>query len=85
MNEGEYLDLCNNLKDIFDQKEKQRIEYIKKYNNLYKVVCIIYGLIRTYQEMGDSLEYQHLIDEIRGICSEELFKHLEKIDEDFDD
>ena len=83
MNEGEYLELCNNLKNLFNEKEKERTEYIKKYNNLYKVVCVIYGLIRVYQQNDDDLSFQHLIDEIRGICSQELFNHLQNIDEDF--
>ena len=33
-------------------------------NKLYKNVCVIYGLIRTFQENDDDLTFQHLIDEI---------------------
>ena len=74
--------MYNRLKLIFDIKEKERIDYVKKYNNLYKIVSVIYGLIRVFQQNDDDLCFHHLIDEIRTLCSDELFKHLENTDID---
>ena len=82
MNEGEYLEMCNRLQQIFDIKEKEKIDYVKKYNRLYKILCVIYGLIRVFQQNDDDLCFHHLIDEIRTLCSDELFKHLENTDND---
>ena len=82
MNEGQYLELCNNLKELFNKKDEQNKVHIIKYNELYKTLCIVYGLIRVYQNNDDDLSFQHLIDEIRAICSQSLFTHLQQVDYD---
>ena len=80
MNSQEYLELTESLKESFERNDKIKNKHIKDFNKLYKNVCVIYGLIRTFQENDDDLSFQHLIDEIRGICSESLFSHLAEID-----
>jgi len=81
MNSGEYIELAEGLKEIFEKNDREKKIHISKFNNLYKNVCVIYGLIRTFQENDDNLEYQHLIQEIRHICSLSLFSHLIDIDD----
>ena len=82
MNEADILEMGNRLKEMFIEKEKENLEYIKKYNKLYKNLCVIYGLIRAYQENDNDIFFYHLIDEIRGICSENLFNHLKEEDDE---
>lgn len=82
MNEGQYLELCNNLKELFNKKDEENKKFIRKYNELYKTLCVVYGLIRVFQNNDDDLCFHHLIDEIRGICSEILFNHLLEADEE---
>tara|TARA_R110001592_G_scaffold120194_2_gene324104 strand:+ start:720 stop:977 length:258 start_codon:yes stop_codon:yes gene_type:complete len=84
MNEGQYLDLCNGLKKIFDLKDKESKIHIKKFNELYKTICVIYGLIRTYQQNDDNQCFFHIIDEIRSLCSNKLFGHLVEEEEEED-
>jgi hypothetical protein len=76
MNSGEYLELTESFKEIFDRNEKIKNKHINDYNQLYKNVCVIYGLLRTFQANDDDFTYQHLIEDIRAICSESLFNHL---------
>jgi len=75
--EGEYLEMANGLQEIFNEKNQKYRKMIEDYNHLYKKVCVIYGLVRTIQENGDE---QFLLEEVRAICSDVLFEHLQ--DED---
>ena len=74
--EGEYLELANGLQEIFNEKNIKYQKMIESYNYLYKRLCVIYGLVRTIQENGDE---QFLLEEVRAICSEVLFEHLEEM------
>ena len=77
MESGEYLEMANGLQEIFNMKEKKYKQGIENYNRLYKKFAVIYGLVRTIQENGDE---QFLLEEVRTICSEVLFNHLENED-----
>tara|TARA_R110001592_G_scaffold1469_3_gene8797 strand:+ start:1499 stop:1744 length:246 start_codon:yes stop_codon:yes gene_type:complete len=81
MNSGEYLELTEGLKEIFERNDEIKNKHVNDYNQLYKNVCVVYGLIRTFQENDDDLSYHHLIEEIRTICSQALFKHLVDIED----
>tara|TARA_R110001592_G_scaffold142914_1_gene365315 strand:- start:175 stop:417 length:243 start_codon:yes stop_codon:yes gene_type:complete len=76
MNSQEYIELTEGLKESFDRMDKENQEHIENYNELYKNMCVIYGLIRVYQQNDDAYEYGFIIDEIRSICSTSLFNHL---------
>ena len=81
MNSGEYLELTEGLSEIFKRNDEVKNKHVNDYNELYKNVCVIYGLVRTFQNNDDDLSFQHLIQEIRLICSQALFKHLIEIDD----
>tara|TARA_R110002153_G_scaffold42788_1_gene121354 strand:+ start:8210 stop:8455 length:246 start_codon:yes stop_codon:yes gene_type:complete len=81
MNSQEYLELTEGFKESFNRMEKENKEHREKYNELYKNICVIYGLVRVYQENDDGYEYGICIDEIRSICSSTLFSHLIQDDE----
>ena len=81
--EGEYLEMANGLQEIFNQKNIKYKKMIEDYNHLYKKVCVIYGLVRTIQENADEqmmLEAPLLLEEVRAICSDLLFEHLQEED-----
>ena len=83
MNEQEYLELTNQLKLKFDENEKKTNRAIQNYNELYKVVTICYGLIRTYIENNEDYSiYDLFLAEAREYLSIATFKHLEYIDSD---
>lgn len=81
MNSGEYLELADGLKEIFDTKDQELKKHIIKYNELYKKMVMIYGLIRIFQENDDDLHYHHYIQEIREIASSSLFEHLQDVED----
>ena len=81
MNSGEYLELADGLKEIFEKKDQDTKKHIIKYNELYKNMVMIYGLIRIFQENDDDLHYAHYIQEIREIASSCLFEHLEDVED----
>ena len=83
MNENEYLELTNQLKLKFDENEKKTNKAIQNYNQLYKVVTICYGLIRTFIENNDNYSiYDVFLAEAREYLSIETFKHLQDIESD---
>ena len=85
MNENEYLELTNQLKLKFDENEKKTNKAIQDYNELYKVVTLCYGLIRTYIENNEDYSiYDLFLAEAREYLSLATFKHLQDIDSDYD-
>lgn len=80
MNEGEYLEMANQLKEKFEDNEKKIKKYISKYNQLYKTMAICYGLLRSYIESNDMAEHDFTLSEIRSFLSTSLFSHLEDDD-----
>ena len=73
MLEGEYLELVDDLKKRFDEKEKE-MEAIKEENNeLKKVFISAYGFIRIidyFSENGDiDLQVKEMIESLRTYLS----------------
>ena len=66
--EQNLIDLAEDFKDIMDKKNEEL-------TRLKKFVALIYGLIRTTDEMAD----MSLISAIRSFCSDEI-EHLMNID-----
>lgn len=77
MNEGEYLEMANQLKEKFEDNEKKIKKYISKYNQLYKTMAICYGLLRSYIDSTDMAEHDFTLSELRSYLSTSLFSHLE--------
>lgn len=77
MNEGEYLEMANQLKEKYEDNEKKIKKYIGKYNELYKTMAICYGLLRSYIDSTDMAEHDFTLSEIRSFLSTSLFSHLE--------
>lgn len=74
MLEGEYLELVNDLKKRFDEKEKE-MEKIKQENEeLKKIFISAYGMIRVIDVMCDNndidFEIKNLISCIRSYLSD---------------
>ncbi len=80
MNEGEYLEMANQLKEKYEDNEKKIKKYIGKYNELYKTMAICYGLLRSYIDSTDMAEHDFTLSEIRSFLSTSLFSHLEDDD-----
>ena len=75
--------MTTQLKLKFDENEKQTKKYIRKYNDLYKIMTVCYGLLRCYIDLNNyRCEHDIILDELRGYLSEYLFKHLEDVDSD---
>lgn len=74
MNEGEYLDLCNQLKDLNDERDNESKQIKEKLNSYKKELLTIYGFIRTISNMLDpndiDTEIYMLIEILRGKVSE---------------
>tara|TARA_R110001592_G_scaffold19427_5_gene79724 strand:- start:2879 stop:3136 length:258 start_codon:yes stop_codon:yes gene_type:complete len=83
MNEQTYLELVNQLKEKFDENDIIKRRYIRKYNNLYKIMAVCYGLTRTYIENNPLNNIDDIIlGELRGYMSSILFDHLEDTESD---
>ena len=78
MNEQEYLELTNQLKEKYESNQLITRRNIRKYNSLYKKVSVCYGLLRTYIDSNFChAEHDLLLGELRGYLSDILFDHLE--------
>jgi len=77
--EQEYLDLAQTFKDRMDEKDSEQRDTKEKYMDSQKLMCVIYGLIRSLQremdsEFSDQILMDWLVAEIRSISSDFLFK-----------
>ena len=84
--ENDYLEMAEDCKNRIESKDKE----ILKYKNLYieekKKLGTIYGIIKSLQRYLEDCSpdvafdpiAEHLINDIRSICSDTLFK--EEID-----
>tara|TARA_R100001440_G_scaffold47100_1_gene66895 strand:- start:752 stop:994 length:243 start_codon:yes stop_codon:yes gene_type:complete len=75
MLEQEYLELVNQLKEQFDEKENE-VKSIKEENeNLKKIFISAYGFIRIIDNMATDtdidFEVKSMIDVLRGYLSNE--------------
>ena len=71
MLEGEYLKLCNELQQKFDEKEIELERLKEKVDSLKKTFFSIYGFIRIIDSSNlDESEIDSLIDILRSYCSD---------------
>ncbi len=66
MLEGEYLELVNDLKKKFDQKEKEVDKIKQECEELKKIFISAYGFIRIMDIMADNTDIDF---EIKGMIS----------------
>lgn len=75
--------MVNQLKLKFDENELIKKKYIRRYNNIYKIMTVCYGLTRTYIENNPFHTVDDiLLGELRGYMSSILFEHLEDTESD---
>lgn len=83
INSQKYLDICNHFKEIVDEKDKKLIKSIKRYNELFKNVVMVYGILRLIDdELNiEDFEASNMIYRCKKIFDELLFKDLEHNEE----
>ena len=83
-NENDYLELCNQLKDLNEKRETREKEIETELINYKKDIMTIYGLIRTISNTLEPENYDAevyvLVDVLRGYVSEIIEAHILKID-----
>ena len=79
INSKKYLDICNHFKEIVDEKDKKLIKSIKRYNELFKNVVMVYGILRLIDnELNiEDFEASSMIYRCKKFFDEILFKDLE--------
>ena len=83
INSKKYLDICNHFKEIVEEKDKKLIKSIKRYNELFKNVVMVYGVLRLIDdELNiEDFEASNMIYRCKKIFDELLFKDLEHNEE----
>ncbi len=71
MLENDYLEMCNQLKEEFDVKDRELQEFKNKYNEILKVFLSCYGFIRILDNANDD-DKDGLIEILRSYCSERM-------------
>jgi len=77
MTEGEYLELANQLKVTFDEKEKQVIKLLEENEEIKKHFLSLYGMLRVISYYADGNVDEPiltLIESARGFASSVLDK-----------
>jgi hypothetical protein len=75
MTEGEYLELANQLKESFDEKDKQVNKLLQENEEIKKHFISLYGMLRVINYYADGLvdePVQTLIESARGFASSVL-------------
>jgi hypothetical protein len=71
MLEGQYLELCNDLQEKFNEKERELQRVKEQSNMLKKTFLSIYGFIRIVNSSNlDEGEIDSLLDILRSYCSD---------------
>lgn len=75
MNEGEYLEMANQLKESFDEKDKEMIKIKKENELLKKNLLSVYGYVRILDYISTAsdeidFELRGMIDILRGFLSD---------------
>lgn len=74
MNEGEYLEMVNQLKEKFDENEQMMNVLVEENNGLKKEILTAYGLCRVIdnllQDQDVDMELKVLSSSMRSILSE---------------
>jgi len=75
MLEQEYLELTNQLKESFDEKDREVEQIQEKLTEMKKIFISAYGFVRVMSEVDDWSEKEALIQLLRSYLSE----HFENI------
>jgi hypothetical protein len=75
MLEQEYLELTNQLKESFDEKDREVEEIKEKLTDMKKIFISAYGFVRVMSEVEDWSEKEALLQLLRSYLSE----HFENI------
>ena len=85
INNQKYLEICNQFNEIMKDKEKELKEIKIKYNEFYKNLISIFGIIRLIRDeidLSDNFEIEAILYKVDFLMNDLLFKHLYKIDDD---
>ena len=84
MNEGEILDMVNQLKDKFEKVEEREKKFDLQMLQFTKTLCGIYGMIRILDNVVDDRPelVDCLINEIRSEVSTMLFRQIDPENDD---
>jgi len=80
INSQEYVDLCNQLKELNDKREKEVIEIKQQLLEFKKFAITCYGLIRIItvlieESIGD-LQINSICDAFRSFCSQFIDENI---------
>ena len=82
MNEGDYLDMVNQLKEKYDEVESKMETILNMEKIIKKDLIVAYGVARLLDHLMDSsvIPYDNeiivLIEMLRGILSDSIDKHI---------
>ena len=85
INNQKYLEICNQFNEIMKGKDKELIQVKKKYNDFYKNLISIFGIIRLIRDeidLSDNFEIEAILYKVDFMMNDLLFNHLYKIDDD---
>ena len=85
INSQKYLEICNEFNEIMKGKDKELKEVKKKYNEFYKNLISIFGIIRIIRDeidLTDNFEIEAILYKVDFMMNDLLFNHLYKIDDD---
>lgn len=82
MNEGDYLDMVNQLKEKYDEVESKMATILRMEKIIKKDIIVAYGVARLLDHLLDTsvVPYDNeiivLIEMLRGILSDCIDKHI---------
>ncbi len=76
MLEQEYLEMVNQLKESFDQKDQEMMEFKNENHELRKTLISCYGFVRILDTIAErseiEMEVKTMIEIFRGYLSEQF-------------
>ena len=82
MNEGDYLDMVNQLKVKYDEVESKMDSILRMEKIIKKDIIVAYGVARLLDHLMDTsvVPYDNeiivLIEMLRGVLSDSIDKHI---------
>lgn len=81
INDGQYLEMVNHLKKLYDGIEEKNIKLELEKIELKKILITSYGLVRIVDNFVDIIhnvpnELEVLVSSLRSYLSEETDKHI---------
>ena len=81
INDGQYLEMADHLKKLYDDIEQKNIKLELEKIELKKILITSYGLVRLVDNFVDVIhnvptELEVLVSTLRGYLSEETDKHI---------